>query len=603
MNRIKVLPVYPRFPTTFWGFQYALPYIGKKSSMPPTGLATVIADPLLPEDKFEAQRIIDLNVEPLTDEQLDNAELIFISSMLIQEPSHNEVVSRAHSRGKRVVSGGPFPTSYPERTNGADFLVGGEAEATLPVFLEDFVRGEAQRVYTEESVRGRSLAALTKTGKVTVTQTPIPRWDLLNLKDYSSAAIQYSRGCPFNCEFCDITKLFGREPRTKTPAQMVSELNALYNSGHRDSVFIVDDNFIGNRANVKKLLPVVADWQRQRSFPFQLFTEASMDLAWDINKEILDGMADAGFDAVFLGIESTDPNVLKAMKKGQNTKLSQLESVRRIQKAGIEVMGGFIIGSDGEKVEAPERLFEFIQEAGIPIAMPGLLTAIRGTDLYERLNGEGRIRGDSKGNNTHFLGFNFDPKQDERTLLEGYKSLISRLFNPKNYYARCRTLQEHKEPRYQHDRTSPEGIMAFVKSLKQLFGRGGLEYARHVFGTAVTTPKRFPEAVAQAIKLDHFEKITNATLEADAYTPKVESLAERFREKAERIYANTKKDIEKRIKIISAQGEKVLARAEKKYHELHLDFRSRAEQTFYRLNENINSIINNYRKHRTPSII
>src|SRR3989344_4539740 len=435
MSRIKVLPVYPRFPTTFWGFQYALPYIGRKSSMPPTGLATVIADPLLPKEHFEAQKIVDLNVEPLKDEHLDNADLVFVSSMLIQEPSHNEVVARAHSRGKRVVSGGPFPTTYPERTNGADFLIGGEAEVTLPVFLGDFLRGEAQKVYTEESVKGRSTAELTKTGKVSVTQTPLPRLDLLNLKSYSSAAIQYSRGCPFNCEFCDITKLFGREPRTKTPAQMVSELNALYDSGHRGSVFFVDDNFIGNRDNVRNLLPVVAEWQKQKSFPFQIFTEASMDLAWDSNKDILEGMARAGFDSVFLGIESTDPNVLKAMKKGQNTKLSQLESVRRIQKAGLEVMGGFIIGSDGERVEAPEELFKFIQEAGIPIAMPGLLTAIRGTDLYERLNDEGRIRGESKGNNTHFLGFNFEPQQDERELLEGYKGLISRLFDPKNYYA------------------------------------------------------------------------------------------------------------------------------------------------------------------------
>ena len=596
MSRIKVLPVYPRFPTTFWGFQYALPYIGKKSSMPPTGLATVIADPLLPEDKFEAQKIVDLNVEPLKDEQLDSADLIFLSSMLIQEPSHNEVVARAHARGKKVVSGGPFPTTYPERTNDADFLVGGEAEVTLPVFLEDFLRGEAQRSYTEESVRGRSQAELTKTGKVSVTQTPLPRWDLLNLRDYSSAAIQYSRGCPFNCEFCDITKLFGREPRTKTPEQMVSELNALYDSGHRGSVFIVDDNFIGNRDNVRILLPVVADWQRKKDFPFQFFTEASMDLAWDSNKDILEGMAEAGFDSVFLGIESTDPNVLKAMKKGQNTKLSQLESVRRIQKAGLEVMGGFIIGSDGEKVEAPERLFEFIQEAGIPIAMPGLLTAIRGTDLYERLSGEGRIRGDSKGNNTHFLGFNFEPQQDERALLEGYKFLISNLFNPKNYYARCRTLQEHREPRYQHDRASPEGVMAFVKSLKQLFSRGGLDYARHVFGTAVTNPKQFPEAVAQAIKLDHFKKITDATLEADAYAPEAESLAERFRERAARIYENGKRDIGERLENISTAGKRVLAKAERKYHELHHDFRSVAEQALHRLNETIRSTINSYRE-------
>ncbi len=601
MSRLRVLPIYPRFPTTFWGFQYALPYIGKKSSMPPTGLATVIADPLLPKEHFEAQKIVDLNVEPLRDEQLDDADLVFVSSMLIQEPSHNEVVARAHSRGKRVVSGGPFPTTYPERTNGADFLIGGEAEVTLPVFLEDFLRGEAQKVYTEETVRGRSPAILTRTGRVDIIQTPPPRWDLLKLRDYASPAIQYSRGCPRDCDFCDITKLFGREPRTKTPAQMVSELNALYDSGHRGSVFFVDDNFIGNKPNVKKLLPIIADWQRQRGFPFQIFTEASMDLAWDSNKDILEGMADAGFDAVFLGIESIDPNVLKAMKKGQNTKLSQVESVRRIQKAGLEVMGGFIIGSDGAKANASEELFEFIQEAGIPIAMPGLLTAVRGTDLYERLSKEGRIRGDSTGNNTHLLGFNFIPEQDERTILEGYKGLISNLFDPKNYYARCRTLQENREPRYQHNRASPEGIMAFVKSLGLLFAPGGLEYARHVFGTAVTNPKQFPEAVTQAIKLSHFKKITDATLEADAYAPEAESLTERFMERASRIYANGKRDIGQRLERISEAGRRVLAKAERKYHKLHQDFRSAAEQALYRLNETVTSTIDNYRKSSVTS--
>ena len=358
MDKIKVLPIYPKFPETFWSFGKTIKYVGKKAVMPPTGLATVLA--MLPDEKFEAQRIIDLNVEPLTDEQIKSSDIIFTSTMIIQEDSHNEVVDKARFFGKKVVAGGPFVTTYPERTS-ADYIVAGEAEVTLRPFLEDLLNSPTQRIWTEKSVSGRSLVQLTKGRKVEITQTPLPRWDLLDLNNYSSAAIQYSRGCPFNCDFCDITKLFGREPRTKTPEQMISELDALYNSGHRGSVFIVDDNFIGNRNNVKQLLPRIAEWQQERRYPFSLFTEASMNLAWDSNEAILEGMNKAGFDFVFLGIESVDDEVLKIMHKGQNTKMSQLEAVRRIQKYGLEVSGGFIIGRDGEKTDVFDNLFNFIQ--------------------------------------------------------------------------------------------------------------------------------------------------------------------------------------------------------------------------------------------------
>jgi radical SAM superfamily enzyme YgiQ (UPF0313 family) len=594
MSTTKVLPVYPKFPEAFWGFRETFKYVGKKAVMPPTGLLTVMA--MLPE-RFEAQKLVDLNVEPLTDEQIEISDIILTSTMIVQEESHNEVVDRAHSLGKKVVAGGPFVTTYPERTN-ADYIVAGEAEVTLRPFLEDLLNGSPQGIWTEKSVSGRLPVQLTKGGKVEITQTPLPRWDLLDLKKYFSAAIQYSRGCPFDCDFCDITKLFGREARTKTPGQMRSELDALYNLGHRGSVFIVDDNFIGNRKNVKQLLPHIAEWQQERRYPFSLFTEASMNLAWDNNRDILEGMQNAGFNSVFLGIESVDNEVLKIMHKGQNTKMSQLEAVRRIQQAGLEVSGGFIIGSDGEKRGSLDKLYNFIQEAGIVVSMPGLLTAIKGTDLYNRLEREGRLRGDSNGNNTHHLEFNFETKTElrEEELLEGYKGLLGKLFNAKGYFERCRILQKNQGPHHRTKRSALEGFVILGRSIKgQLFTEGGWEYAKYLVGTVLTNPGYFPEAVAQAIKFDHFDTITKATLKADDYTKHAQSLYSQFSEKAGRIIASGKGNYSEKLNLISKTAENTLGRANEKYQRLHKDFRRGAEEVLRRLDEMVNAEVEGYK--------
>jgi radical SAM superfamily enzyme YgiQ (UPF0313 family)/uncharacterized protein YlaN (UPF0358 family) len=599
MGKVKVLPVYPEFPYTFWSFKKAVEYMGKKAAMPPTGLATVMA--MLPE-KFEAQRIIDLNVEPLTDEQIKNSDIIFTSSMIVQEDSHNEVIDRAHYFGKKVVAGGPFPTTYPDRMD-ADYIVSGEAEVTLQPFLEDLLNGASNGEWTEKSVAGRGLVQLTKRGKTEITNTPLPRWDLLNLKDYHSAAIQFSRGCPFDCDFCDITKLYGKESRTKTPEQMLREFDALYEVGHRGSVFIVDDNFIGNRNHVKELLPKMKEWQTEKGFPYSFYTEASMNLAWDANEDILKGMSDVGFNFAFLGIESVDDEVLKIMHKGQNTKMSQLEAVKKIQKAGIEVSGGFIIGSDGEKPDAFEGLYNFIQEAGIATPMPGLLTAVRGTDLYKRLDSEGRIRKESDGNNTHNLHFNFEPQLDEKFLIEGYKGLIKKLFEPKNYYDRCRVLQKNIGRFRHNDRSSLEGVVAFGKSLKnQLFAKGGIEYAKYLGGTIMRNPKNFPEAVAHAIKLDHFQTITNATLEAHEYIPHTETLYEHFLEKSKKIYSKSEKDLHNRLEIISKKAGKIIRKAERKYSKLHEDFNEHAGVALNNLKNNINTLVESYKARSTARL-
>ncbi len=593
MGRTRVLPVYPRFPLTFWGYKTAVKYTGRKATMPPTGLLTVMA--MLPEDKFEALRLVDENVEPLTDEHIRNSDIIFTSAMIVQEDSLNRVVKRAHALGKKAVAGGPFVTTYYDRTN-ADYTVAGEAEVTLRPFLEDLSAGTTQRIWTEESVAGRSSAQLTKTGKVNLTHTPLPRWDLLDFRDYFSAAIQYSRGCSFDCDFCDITKLFGREPRTKTPEQMILELEAVYNAGHRGSVFFVDDNFIGNLKNVRALLPPLAGWQRDMGYPFSLFTEASMNLSWDNNTDILKGMNDAGFDSVFVGIESIDTEVLKTMHKGQNTKISQFEAVRRMQKAGLEVLAGFIVGSDGEKEDVFYNLFNFIQEAGIPVPMPGLLTALRGTDLYTRLEREGRIREESKGNHTHHLRFNFKPQQDENFLIEGYKSLIGKLFSPANYYQRCRTLQANLGPNHAMNRTSLEGILAFGKSLrKQLFAKGGWEYLKYLIETAITNPSYFPEAVAHAIKFDHFSTLTEATLVAGDYIPHTEGLYKQFVSKAREIYGRGSKRVHERSERISRKAHKIIAIAEKKYNKLHEDFRGGAYEALERLRTRLAEEVDMYK--------
>ena len=416
---MKVLPVFPLFPPSFWSYKYAVELVNKKATMPPTGLITVCA--MLPKEHFDVLPVVDLNVSPLTDRQIRESDIVFVSSMIVQRDSLKEIIDRTHFFGKKVVAGGPYPTSYTNEVS-VDHLVLGEAEVTLKPFIEDLINGKARHIYDSKSVlkEGYNLP-LTKGGKPLLTNTPLPRWDLLDLNKYSSLAIQYSRGCPFNCDFCDITNLFGRESRTKTPEQMVREVESIYKTGWRGSIFIVDDNFIGNKEEVRKMLPRLTKWQKEHSYPYTFFTEASMDLAIHNNQDIRRGMIDAGFDSIFVGIESDDPDVIRGMRKGQNLgAITPANKIKILQESGFEVTGGFIIGSDKEKLDVFNRLFNFIQESGIVIPMVGLLTALRGTDLYKRLELEGRLVSDTTGNNTHSLGFNFKTKLDENFLINGY---------------------------------------------------------------------------------------------------------------------------------------------------------------------------------------
>lgn len=581
MKRIKVLPIYPSSPSTFWSFDRALDIIGKKATMPPTGLATAMA--MFPQEHFEIMPIEDLNIKELDEEAVKKSDLVATSSMIIQEKSHNEVIDIAHKHGKKVVAGGPFPTVSPDRNKSADYIVAGEAELTLPSFLEDILNGIPKRIYTEEGTKTSSKSLLTKTGKPDLIQTPIPRWDLIpDLNMYHSMGIQYSRGCPFDCEFCNITSLFGREPRTKTIEQMIKEFDTVYNMGYRGGIFLLDDNLIGNVRNLKQFLPALEKWQKSKNYPYDIGTEVSMNLAWPNNREVLEDMVKAGFTSVFLGIESIDPEIIEQMNKKQNLKMPPNEVIRKIQNAGLEVTGGFIVGDDGEKPDIFDNLFKFIQKTGIVIPMVGLLSVAPGTKLAKRLELEGRLRSETNGSNTYSFALDFEPRLaegfSEKELIDGYKNLLQKLFNPENYYERCRTLDREIGLNHPAKHRTLEGLAILGRFAKhQLKGNLNLETVKYLTETLVGNPKKFPQAVTHAVKYQHFNKITKETLNADAYPSRLEIMYETFMNKYRKISEKYKGDLEKARRKISRKANRLITKAERDYSRINPDF----QQTQY----------------------
>ncbi|HOO72195.1 MAG TPA: B12-binding domain-containing radical SAM protein [Spirochaetota bacterium] len=497
----NILMIYPEFPTTYWSLKHALAFINKKAAIPPLGLLTVAA--LLPDDYSVS--LVDMNVEKLRVEQIERADLVFISAMIVQKESFEQVVALCNSRGVPVVAGGPYPTSSHSAISGVDHFVLDEAEVTLPDFIRHYKEGTPGRIYTSAC-------------KPDITLTPAPRFDLIDFRNYNNIALQNSRGCPFNCEFCDIIELFGRIPRYKETAQFVNEMELVYRQGFRGSLFIVDDNFIGNKIRVKELLNAIIIWQERHGRPFTFFTEASINLADD--DELLDLMARAGFDMVFIGIETPETSTLEACDKKQNTRADMFDSIKKIQNAGIEVTGGFIVGFDQDTADIFERQIEFIQTAGIPIAMVGILDALPRTRLYRRLKDEGRLKAGtvSKGNNTHNLEVNFVPAMPEKDLLEGYKKIISEIYSPKKYFERCFTCITRlpvKNINRKSTVTLAE-IRAFLRSLvRQTFSNYSGHYLNFLWKTLKERPEYFPLAVAFAIKGHHFFTITENILKAD----------------------------------------------------------------------------------------
>ena len=497
----RILLVHPEFPTTYWSFDHALPFVGKKASLPPLGLMTVAA--MLPP-AYEV-RLVDLNVTALSPADVSWADLVFLSAMIVQKESFDEVTALCRQLGKPVVAGGPYPISMYGQIQGVDHFVLDEAELTLPRFLEDLEKGRPGRVYRDER-------------KPDLTGTPVPRFDLIDVAAYDSMPLQYSRGCPYNCEFCDIIEMFGHVQRTKNPAQFLRELDAVWATGFRGGVFIVDDNFIGNRRKTRELLRAVVGWQKEHGHPFPLSTEASIDLAQD--EELLDLMVEAGFVMVFVGIETPDEATLAFTQKTQNLKAGILASVLKIQARGIEVTGGFIVGFDTDTPDIYQRQIDFIQEAGIPIAMVGLLNAVPKTQLYKRLQAEGRLLADTTGNNTHTLRLNFVPRRPEAEVVEGYKRVLATLYSPENYFRRCATLLERLPRRSRSGRpVSWSGIRALLRSLvQQTFSPYGWHYLSLLAGAALHRPALFPDAVACAIKGHHLFMITEEILKADAFS-------------------------------------------------------------------------------------
>jgi radical SAM superfamily enzyme YgiQ (UPF0313 family) len=489
---MKVLLVYPRFPKTYWGMEYTQRLIGRKALLPPLGLLTVAA--LLPRD-FEP-RLIDMNVEPLRDADLTGTDIVFLSAMHVQRESYDEVIRRAHALGKRVVVGGPYVTTDPDASAEADSMVLGEAEDLIAQVCADLSRGELQRRYQAAE-------------RPDVTRSPVPRFDLLKVHAYSSLGVQFSRGCPFQCEFCDIIEIFGRVPRTKPPAQLIAELEALRMTGFRGSVFVVDDNFIGNKGAARRLLPELTRWMESRKHPFELFTEASVNLAAE--DELVAEMVRAGFTAVFLGIETPSSEALAETKKRQNLHLDLGTAVEKLTRAGLEVMAGFIVGFDADDEGIFDRQQRFIQSAPIPLAMVGILAALPSTQLWRRLEREGRLRTQSNGN--VFGRTNFETRLPEETVVRGYAKLLGALYDPAAYFARCeRTLELLPAKSAAKARWGIGfALKVFVRSLlsQGLRSKYRSHYWRFLVRVLTRQPRHLVRAIALAVKAEHLIRYTH----------------------------------------------------------------------------------------------
>ena len=488
---MNVLLVYPRNPDTFWSFQHVLRFVSKKSAFPPLGLLTIAA--MLP--RAWSLRLTDLNVRPLADADLRWADYVLLSGMIVHKPSAHEIAARCVAHGKPVIAGGPlFTTGYREFPEIPHFVLG-EAENVIEDLVRDMERGTVQPVYRSPAWPD-------------VRQVPVPRWDLVRLRDYVAMPVQFSRGCPFNCEFCDIVVMNGRVPRTKQPEQVVRELEALRRRGWSDMVFIVDDNFIGNRKRAKALLREMIAWRARTAPKMGFFTEASMNLADD--PELCELMARAGFKKVFMGIETPSPEGLRECNKPQNRKRDLAQAVKTVQRAGMEVMGGFIVGFDSDPRDIFRRQFEFIQQSGVVTAMVGLLSALPETALYRRLAREGRILAESCGNNTD-AAINFVTRLARDFLVAGYRELMRGLYEPANYYRRIRTFLSAYEPRGPAARLSGADVLAFVKSLWVLGLRSGgrRHYWSLFWTTLLAQPRKFRAAMELSILGHHFRSVAS----------------------------------------------------------------------------------------------
>jgi radical SAM superfamily enzyme YgiQ (UPF0313 family) len=499
---MRALLIYPEFPKTFWSYEKILELVNRKVLLPPLGMVTVAA--LLPQHwEF---KLADRNVREVTEAEWAWAELVIISGMIVQKADMATQIAKAKQRGLPVAVGGPFASSTPDapELDLADFKVLDEGEITLPMFIEAIESGASSGRFSSNGE------------KPDVTGTPIPRFDLLELDAYDSMSVQFSRGCPFQCEFCDIIVLYGRKPRTKTPEQLIAELQFLYDLGWRRSIFLVDDNFIGNKRNAKLLLPALKQWQIEHDYPFSFATEASVDLASD--EEMMQMMAESRFDSVFLGIETPDEASLETARKLQNTRSSLEESVDKITSYGIRVMAGFIIGFDGEKTGAGQRIVEFVTRTGIPAAMMGMLQALPNTGLWHRLEKEGRLIQDkaaAKGvNQTNLL--NFVPTRPIRDIANEYVDAFCALYEPNAYMDRVHSYYlKVGAPRWHQFLRPSTGLpklpaLSDVRALSIVVWRQGIKrntrtrFWRYMLDIARRNPSQLEQFLVVLAHNEHF---------------------------------------------------------------------------------------------------
>jgi radical SAM superfamily enzyme YgiQ (UPF0313 family) len=485
---MKILFIYPQVPITFWNFKHILKFISKKATYPPLGLLTVAA--MLPRE-WE-KKLVDLNVSPLREKEILWADYVFISAMLVQKDSAKAIIRQCKGLGKKIVAGGPLFTTGHEDFCDVDHFVLGEAEVTLPLFLRDLENGCPKPLYGTEE-------------RPDISQTPIPLWDLINMKDYACMPVQYSRGCPFNCEFCDIIIMNGRVPRSKETSQVIGELDALYDRGWRGSVFFVDDNFIGQKEKVKKMLPEIIKWVRERKTPFNFITEASINLADD--EVLMRLLGEAGFSRVFIGIETPSDEGLQECSKFQNEGRDLVTLVKKIQNHGLEVLGGFIVGFDSDTTSIFEKQIDLIQKSGVVVAMVGILNALPGTKLYNRLKAENRLIDASSGNNVDF-SINFKPTMDISTLIEGYHKILKTIYSPKEYCDRVITFLKEYKPETRH-RLQWEEIKAALKSIWYLgiIGKSQRYYWKLISWSLFRRPQSLPVAITLAVYGLHFQRI------------------------------------------------------------------------------------------------
>ena len=486
---INVLLVYPSHPDTFWSFRHVLRFVGKRSAFPPLGLLTVAA--MLPEEWN--LKLVDTNVEPLRDADIAWADWVMLSGMIVHREAAKLIARRCAAASKPVIAGGPlFTTGHRDFPEIPHFVLG-EAEDVVPQLVRDMRAGTVKATYRSDVFPD-------------VRASPIPRWNLIDPGHYVTMPVQFSRGCPFDCEFCDIVAMYGRVPRTKTPQQVIAELEALRHAGWRDMVFLVDDNFIGNKKRVRELLAAMVAWRARTQPAMGFLTEASINLADE--DELLDLMVRAGFKKVFVGLETPVAASLEECRKVQNRKRDLVDAVRAIQASGLEVMGGFIVGFDNDPADIFRLQFDFVQRAGVANAMVGLLTALPQTRLYTRLVEEGRLLSRSVGDNTAAV-LNFIPRLDRKHLFDGYRELMRALYAPENYYARVNAFLAVWRPRGPARRLAASDVRAFLRSIWELGVRtpGRRAYWRLFWTTLIARPRKFHAAMELAILGLHFRTV------------------------------------------------------------------------------------------------